>query len=106
MNGNDLGLGGQMKSSHAKALLHRYGKSILTAVVRETPGFAQAQVRGGRVLRKRDISSLSYRECVPWLLAIGRTIGNTRDKRRKALEEHFEGHPEDYELKLGKPKQG
>ena len=53
-----------------------------------------------KILRKRNIDSLSYRDAEPWLRKINKPLSNTLAKRRRALWDYFDDKPDNYELTL------
>jgi hypothetical protein len=108
-----IGLSGMIRRPHVRELLKKMGDQLREAQILgigpesyssevspvTTSQYAskhpKEQAASRKRLRKEDISTLSHRDAKPaWLLKISVGAGNTKEKRIKALEAHFENNPD------------
>ncbi len=110
-NQSTVGLGGLLRPNHAAALLKEKGHEIRAKRALELPPphptsqppsvANQQQPNKRRCLELGDVASLSHKDIIPWLKAVGlAAYSGSLDSRRQRLVDYFSTKPDGHKIEL------
>ena len=95
-----IGLGGMIRTNHAKALLRDKGQDVQVANMGGLNPHKRkaAPVNERAILTRAKVMKLTHRELMGWSRHLNKAIQNSKQKAQAKLLECFEGKPEDYTI--------